>query len=336
MLDMAKKNSYVLFFITAICVAFYIVVFRIMHLAEHKMFLSSQSLELTHIPPIIYKDKSDLGYCSTSENNKAIKSKSNAQDRYSYVSGSEGSEFLGSNYFELNHISISIRHGDRNAIHLMPHDANQISSQHTSSSEWLDNRAFEYLPYITPEVFHIKLLSDTVANNDIIYALSTKLNRIFPAPEIRGGKANSPVITANDEVHELDNAQLTTRGFMQHISLGHWLYSQYNQSSTVKQHHGTSTPSRGPNIHTLLTAPSISTLTSHSSAVYIRSTGYDRTVHSVTALLLGLFPVLTDPTSAAFISEKGSGEKGSGSGGAPFDILVIHNEDLEIMHGVGE
>ena len=329
MLEMAKRNSYILCLVCVVAIAFYIVAFRIMHLTEYKIFLNSQETELSH--PIqlvnVNNDKSDLGYCSTSEH-KYISNK----DRYTYVSGDEGTGFIGKDYFELNHLSISIRHGDRNAIHLMPHDANQISTQHTSSSVWLDDRAFDYLQYIHPEVFQVKLISNSIVNNDIIYTLSTKLGRIFPVKEIRD--SNPDTNTINTEVHELDNAQLTTRGFMQHISLGKWLnkqYSEYIRNLKRKNQHLTSST---PSIQSLLHASTASSLTSQAGSMYIRSTGYDRTVQSVTALLLGLFPVLTD---------KNNSDKRAGSdimrpeGNSPaITVYVIHKEDLENMHGVGK
>jgi len=261
--------------------------------------------------------KTTFHYCTPN----AVYSDANGgggNDRYTSFDGEEGHSFEGHQYFELNHVAITIRHGDRNAIHLLPHDAANNNIQYDNgadSTEYFDRRALAFRDLLGADRIAVRPVvrpaegESTAVNNLEHYLFYSELR----PPLEPGGATNigGAALTGSGAVNELDNAQLTTRGFMQHVSLGRYLHARYSGSGTGS-----------PGAFTSLLDPVVTPRSGLPGRLYVRATNYDRTIQSAAALLLGMFPVLS-----------GGGELAGGE--SPVAMWVDGNEELEPMHGVG-
>lgn len=170
--------------------------------------------------------------------------------------------------FVLKYLLLTIRHGDRSAIHKIPGSlaANKektISSKH-DKKEYLEPRALQFahqMSYFRVEpIASIPLKSVQSSQKPG----SGNASKIAATEKITlPDSLNSSTIFSNGDF-ELEQGQLTTRGFMQHIHLGSLLRKTY--SSFLNTH-----------------IKSVSNL-------YVRSTNYDRTIQSVAALLTAMLP----------------------------------------------
>lgn len=224
------------------------------------------------------------------------------------------------NQFELYYVALTIRHGDRSAIHAMPgslpyFDPDSIDSKNLDvqqgkkksrkssikhpiyGRDYLDNNALTYLPYLSS--FDIKPLSDNAVKEgssslqqSAIDALKSSLDPtvVFQIPDMR-----------------LKPGLLTTRGFMQHISLGKSLAKSY-----LRLLQG---------VHS-------------AQNIYIRSTNYARTIQSVAALVIGMIPDI----GGASESKRQMVDSGLDRDSFHRGKVVIESymeEDQEVMHGIG-
>ena len=209
-------------------------------------------------------------------------------------SGAEGILPAGSSsQMELKHVLVTIRHGDRSAIHKMPGSTPATSTASDISASYLDPNALLYVNRMSG--FHLEPLKDTSKVMDSLDRSSTKLFKI------------------NDT--SLDQGQLTSRGFMQHIALGGILRKAYGKF--------------------------MSTITSPSELI-VRSTNYDRTVQSVAAFLTALLPDVIAAAALSSSSSSGSSSSGSsssssssGNSSAGLKIRYFPSEKDEFMHGIG-
>lgn len=243
------------------------------------------------------------------------------------VAGSEGSgidsdsaaqsHFPKADGFELVHLTMLIRHGDRTAIHAMPGgNMNQYSAsdvenasgrgvdgwlqgenglQHpVHGNKYLDVRALEFVPNLLNFATHV--LPAPAANGtravDSLPQPDEKVlehqHREHPPTRPIPDALNSEVIFSVGDT-ELPPGRLTSRGFMQHVVLGQALHKAYS-------------PFLASNVHSV-------------DHVHVRSTNYERTIQSVAAFLIGLVP-------------------DQGGGVNPIQIGVFETDSDEIMHGV--
>jgi Histidine phosphatase superfamily (branch 2) len=194
--------------------------------------------------------------------------------------GSEGTLSASELEFDmtLKYILINIRHGDRSAIHLMPGSA-PLSLDLTDKDPHLEPNALNYL--VQMKSIRLEKITatttgaatDTAADTDgssssskesLTGATATAAAAASLEPDSFG---HSKLFSVSD--YRLEQGQLTTRGFMQHITLGTLLKRSYSSflSSHIKS----------------------------SANVYVRSTKYDRTFQSAAALLTALVPHLLTP-----------------------------------------
>jgi len=229
------------------------------------------------------------------------------------------------NELVLHYVALTIRHGDRSAIHSMPGalpyfdpddaEANNKSKRKSGGGkphplygqDFLDSRALDYIPHLSS--FEVRPLvgsaassasdssasasaAETVKHN---LKLSLDPSSIFKVPDTR-----------------LEPGLLTTRGFMQHVVLGKSLAKSYE--SLLK---GVHSPRN----------------------LYIRSTNYARTVQSVAALVLGLAPEIGGATRSAHpalgVLTAGPEPMSTGDGESKVVIESYIEEEAEVMHGIG-
>jgi len=220
--------------------------------------------------------------------------------------------FAGAEQYEMEHLVLLVRHGDRSAIHEIPGAVPDSASdsgdgdgnagtggavhaglQHPlHGNKFLDVRALHYIPRLTS--FAIRQLEGGTSSVAALPLLDASTEA---SPWSSGASRDSKSM-----FDALDNAllfqkgdlalppgKLTSRGFMQHVLLGQALQRAYQRF--LQQH--------------VLTPKN----------VQVRSTNYDRTIQSVAALLLGLLPDVGGPD-------------------APIDIHVFQDESAEVMHGI--
>ena len=235
----------------------------------------------------------------------------------------------GSRDYELHYVALTIRHGDRSAIHSMPGslpyfdpddlDAETPKSERKQSrghaihgTNYLDARALAYLPRLSS--FEVKPLltesgnSNSAKRDAAIGDLRAALDptKVFQLPDLR-----------------LSPGQLTTRGFMQHVVLGKSLAESYKRLL-----HGVHSPRN----------------------IYIRSTNYARTLQSAAGLILGMLPDIggvggggggpTAESSSSGLSSAIGDVTGEGTDlrdprKSKVIINSFVNEEAEVMHGVG-
>jgi Histidine phosphatase superfamily (branch 2) len=190
--------------------------------------------------------------------------------------GSEGTLSASELEFDmtLKYILINIRHGDRSAIHLMPGSA-PLSLDIIDKGPHLEPNALNYR--VQMKCIRLEKIAATTTGADTAAAdtdgRSSKESHTGAAAAAAAGSvepdslSHSKLFSVSD--YRLEQGQLTTRGFMQHITLGTLLKRSYSSflSSHIKS----------------------------SANVYVRSTKYDRTFQSAAALLTALVPHLLTP-----------------------------------------
>jgi len=169
-------------------------------------------------------------------------------------SGSEGETFTKSDQWVLHHLLVNIRHGDRSSIHNIPSAQPLVLQTKDSTVQYLEYSALQYIPRLNS--FKLTPLGDP--------ASSSAKNSEGDLPD---------AFNSSSLFREADRAvapgMLTTRGFMQHINLGHHLHRAYSKFLSSAVH-------------------SVKNL-------YIRSTNYRRTILSVSALMISLLPNIGGP-----------------------------------------
>ena len=163
-------------------------------------------------------------------------------------SGSEGNLVDNNRNFELKHLLVTIRHGDRSAIHRIPGSADPSKAFTTdkgspTSSKYLDASVLQYVQRMS--AFRLQSMK-AKDSTPLMQSLDYNSTKLFKKPDFM-----------------LDQGQLTSRGFMQHISLGTILRKAYGSFLS---------PIKFP------------------SQIVVRSTNYDRTIQSVAAFLTALLP----------------------------------------------
>lgn len=192
------------------------------------------------------------------------------------VSGSEGILPFGSSDFTLKHILITIRHGDRSAIHKMP-GSSVIQTDKSQQKLHLRAEALQFASdmdsYSLVEILPQISLSTRIINFTDAAVVENSEKRRRKLTDGSSHKLNSlsskHIFKRGD--FELEQGQLTTKGFMQHIALGTFLRRQY----VAFLSHQVRSPSN----------------------VYVRSTKYDRTFQSAAALLTTLLPLVGTSSS---------------------------------------
>lgn len=172
---------------------------------------------------------------------------------------------------ELKYILINIRHGDRSAIHTMP-GSSPTSLEIPDKGPYLEPNALNYLQQmksiklesITTKSVKKRFLTTTATTTTDAQGVSSKHSDAAADSAIPDSLNHDRMFAVSD--YHLKQGQLTTRGFMQHITLGGILRRSYSAflSSQIKS----------------------------PANLYIRSTKYDRTFQSAAALLAALLPDL--------------------------------------------
>jgi hypothetical protein len=166
-----------------------------------------------------------------------------------------------SDRFVLRYLLLTIRHGDRSAIHKIPGSV-AASNEKTIPSklnkkEYLDPKALQF----AHQMSYFRLQSITSLPSKSLQKQGPG-NTPKVTPTLPDSLNSSSLFNVGD--FELEQGQLTTRGFMQHIHLGSLLRKTYSSF--------------------------LNTQIKSVSNLYVRSTNYDRTIQSVAALLTALLP----------------------------------------------
>jgi len=164
-----------------------------------------------------------------------------------------------SDRFVLKYLLLTIRHGDRSAIHNIPGSAatsnEKIISSMPKKKEYLDPKALQFAHQMS--YFRLESIVSPPSKSSQKQKNLPKVTSTLP-----DSLNSSTIFNAGD--FELEQGQLTTRGFMQHIHLGSLLRKTYSSF--------------------------LNTQIKSVSNLYVRSTNYDRTIQSVAALLTALLP----------------------------------------------
>ena len=228
------------------------------------------------------------------------------------------------NELVLHYVALTIRHGDRSAIHSMPGSLSYFDPDNAEASssnkkrkksggkphplyglDFLDSRALDYIPHLSS--FEVRPLQGSTASSasdsSASVAETVKHN-------LKRSLDPSSIFKVPDT--QLEPGMLTTRGFMQHVVLGKSLAKSYEV--LLK---GVHSPRN----------------------LYIRSTNYARTVQSVAALVLGLAPEIggaartTHPALGVLTSGPDALSPGDGESKVVIESHV--DEEAEVMHGIG-
>lgn len=187
------------------------------------------------------------------------------------VSGSEGILPVGNSDLTLKHILITIRHGDRSAIHQMP-GSTFAQNDKPKLKSYLRPEAIKFatdmdsynLVRISPQTSISTRNINTTNDEAVQHSIKMKRKLSEVASPALNSLSSSHIFTKGD--FELEQGQLTSKGFMQHIALGTFLRRQYDAFLSLQIH----SPSN----------------------VYVRSTKYDRTFQSAAALLTAFLPLV--------------------------------------------
>eukprot|EP01032_Pedospumella_encystans_P017089 gene17089-19481_t len=158
--------------------------------------------------------------------------------------------------WELQHLAINIRHGDRSALHRIPGTTTPPVTLTDKNSSYLDVRAREYTHHF--KCLHLEKLS-LPNSTDAVYDGEEEFEH-----DIKAAVNPKKAFLKSDFLLEI--GQLTTRGFMQHIQLGEQFKRYYGDKFLQS--------------------------VTHSGSIYVRSTNYARTVQSVSGLLIAMLPQL--------------------------------------------
>jgi hypothetical protein len=214
-----------------------------------------------------------------------------------------------SSNWTLTYLAINIRHGDRSPIHWIDKTTDPPLPEQPPAL--IDGRALGYMPYLSSFSLH-------------------PLRHYSSAPPLVEGAAVSRILDPQGIMHsadrELGPGQLTSRGFMQHVSLGQQLRALYHPSGFLLA----------------LRVP---------EQIYIRSTNYARTIQSAAALLSAMVLDVPDPASPAPPTSPTSPTsaaalRGSAAAGTSASPPIAHtligipihfypSEEDEVMHGIG-
>ena len=186
-------------------------------------------------------------------------------------SGSEGKSLAedasAADGLSLKYLLITIRHGDRSAIHRMPGSlpiGMFPDKQHLFHLEPDSLKYREKMGLFTIDKVSDKMsLSDDKKEVNFEKEMKEGKTRKITSDHIEPDSLNRTTLFETSDF-SLNQGQLTTRGFMQHILLGKILQKSY--STFLKNS---------------IKSP---------SNVFVRSTKYDRTIQSVAALLTTLLP----------------------------------------------
>ncbi|KAJ1397164.1 histidine phosphatase superfamily [Ochromonadaceae sp. CCMP2298] len=197
-----------------------------------------------------------------------------------------------SSNWTLEYLAINIRHGDRSSIHDI---TGAKLPTPPARPPLIDGRALSYMPLLASFSLH-------------------PLRHYSSAPALVEGNDMARILDPQGIMRSADRdlgpGQLTSRGYMQHISLGQQLRAVYAQSGFLRL---------------------------EPQQIYIRSTSYARTIQSVAALLTAMLldPAPTSPTSTSASALRGSVTTSLtpiGPGALPIHFYA--SEADEIMHGV--
>jgi hypothetical protein len=216
--------------------------------------------------------------------------------------------------FDLVHLLMTVRHGDRSAIHSMPNSLGSEDAEEANArplepwqystdglnhpvhgNEFIDLRALHHVPSLTK----FELVSIEPEEHEHEEHSHRDNNEAHADPEAEHQElppvrplppALDPESIFNVPDYDLAPGQLTSRGFMQEVNLGHYLSRQYSSYLEGRVQHPTN--------------------------VYVRTTNYPRTIQSVAGLLLGLLPDIGGPDH-------------------PIKLLSYVAETSEVMHGIG-
>ncbi len=186
------------------------------------------------------------------------------------TSSSGRNNFYSSSRFEMIHLALLIRHGDRSAISAIPGSINDAPDSTTTLQNakadniYLDPRALNYKLKLHNYVLKMLPASEARAAS-LLPKLLDEAVRVGPDLRPMSDALNPAAIFKTPDLH-LPPGQLTTRGFMQHVHLGSALAQAYQ-----------------PFLQKHVVTP---------SNVFVRSTNYNRTIQSAAALLLGMLPDL--------------------------------------------
>ena len=180
--------------------------------------------------------------------------------------GSEGVLHDQPRELTLKHLLVTVRHGDRSAIHKMPGSA--VSDEIRYGKKYLAKEALLYRSKMMMS-FKLKVISDDESRR----LSSSGVSNVTATSNREGQKherllSDESLDSLNDSYvfhrgdFNLMQGQLTSRGFMQHINLGKLLRRSY--------------------------LAFISSNINSSKNLYVRSTRYDRTIQSAAGLLIAL------------------------------------------------
>lgn len=233
------------------------------------------------------------------------------------VSGDEGVqvESNGDN-FELVHLLLTVRHGDRSAIHTMPHALGSEEAEAAGArplmpwqyskdglnhpvhgNEFLDLRALHYVPSLTKfdlRAVEERDIAEELHTSEHKHEVKDGENEMLEHQELPPVRPLPPALEPKNVFQtpdfDLPPGQLTSRGFMQEYNLGSYLKRRYE--GFLERH------------------------VQHPVHAYVRTTNYPRTIQSVAGLILGLLPEVGGPDHR-------------------IPLWSHLSETSEVMHGIG-
>lgn len=162
----------------------------------------------------------------------------------------------------LTNLVITIRHGDRSAIHTLPN-----ATMKTPSSPLVEPQARQFTRFFAN--LHLNILQDSSSSSS-----SSSQQPLLKGEDL--SHALDPAVVFQRSDYSLPQGQLTSRGFVQHLELGQLLLRAYD---------------------TLFLQKIV-----QAEQVYVRSTNYVRTIQSVSALLMALLPkIVQQKTVTSFL-----------------------------------
>lgn len=182
------------------------------------------------------------------------------------AAGSEGDLHDQPRELTLKHLLVTIRHGDRSAIHKMPGSA--VSDEIKFGKKYLVKEALLYRSKMMMSFKLKEIIEDESRKLSSIGVNNITASSIWEHQKIMRSLSERSLDSLNDSYafhrgdFNLKQGQLTSRGFMQHINLGKLLRQSY--------------------------LAFISSNINSSKNLYVRSTKYDRTIQSAAGLLIAL------------------------------------------------
>jgi hypothetical protein len=147
-------------------------------------------------------------------------------NKHLWMSGVEGRSFQGNHNWELKYLALTIRHGDRSAIHSVP-GAKRLVLRNKGEF-LLDPEAVHFNPRLSSYKTVLKAsLTSIVDVSNYMESLYVLLTDSQSEQDI--SVALNPSIAFHTADLNLTQGQLTSRGFMQHVRLGNKLQSKYGE-----------------------------------------------------------------------------------------------------------